>query len=66
MATDTNDRRGQQIKVLSMLYRKAQSLDLLIPVLPRSPQGGGDVGPLTYKQAHRRLLIKPYEDCLRK
>jgi len=36
--------RGQQIKVLSMLYRKGLEHDLLIPVYKRSGGGEGDVG----------------------
>lgn len=36
--------RGQQIKVMSMLYRKAKTVDLIIPNLPRSPQNDGAVG----------------------
>lgn len=36
--------RGQQIKVLSMLYRKCLQHDLIVPVLPRAGgEGGGDV-----------------------
>jgi len=31
--------RGQQIKVLSMIYRKGLELDLIVPVLPRKGQG---------------------------
>jgi DNA polymerase delta subunit 1 len=35
--------RGQQIKVMSMLYRKAATHDLLIPTLPRQAnQSGGE------------------------
>lgn len=33
--------RGQQIKVLSMLYRKAREHDMVIPVFQRQGQGGG-------------------------
>lgn len=40
--------RGQQIKVLTQLYRKARSVGMVIPVLKREggggPGGGGDVG----------------------
>ena len=38
--------RGQQIKVLSMLYRKARAHGMVIPVLPRAQgqEGGDDVG----------------------
>jgi DNA polymerase delta subunit 1 len=33
--------RGQQIKVLSMMYRKARQYDMVIPVFPHSERGGG-------------------------
>jgi DNA polymerase delta subunit 1 len=35
--------RGQQIRVVSMLYRKCRPLGLLVPTLPRA-QGAGDEG----------------------
>eukprot|EP00941_MAST-03F_sp_MAST-3F-sp1_P004067 g4067.t1 len=36
--------RGQQIKVLSMLYRKARTENMLIPTLQRKGSTGNDVG----------------------
>jgi len=39
--------RGQQIKVLSMLYRKAKEHDMVIPVFAKQQgtnQGGGEDG----------------------
>jgi len=36
--------RGQQIKVISMLYRKCRPLGLLVPTLQRSSSGGGGGG----------------------
>lgn len=34
--------RGQQIKVLSMLYRKAREHDMVIPVFPKEANGSGN------------------------
>jgi DNA polymerase delta subunit 1 len=36
--------RGQQIRVVSMLYRKCAPLGLLVPTLPRVQGAGGDEG----------------------
>jgi DNA polymerase delta subunit 1 len=48
--------RGQQIKVLSMLYRKAREHDMVIPTLSRQgPQEGGE-GDVGYEGA---TVIEP-------
>jgi len=36
--------RGQQIKVVSMLYRKAKLFDMVVPVFPRKHRNQSDVG----------------------
>ncbi|GBG24815.1 DNA polymerase delta catalytic subunit [Hondaea fermentalgiana] len=46
--------RGQQIKVLSMLYRKCLQLDIIVPVLPRA--GGDGNGEVSYEGA---TVIEP-------
>lgn len=53
--------RGQQIKVVSMLYRKCAPLGLLVPTLPRQPGAGGE-GEETFEGATVIEPVKGYYD----
>ena len=54
-------RRGQQIKVMSMLLRKSNPMDLLVPSLPRTG-GGGPEGDDTFEGATVIEPVRGYYD----
>jgi DNA polymerase delta subunit 1 len=54
--------RGQQIKVVSMLYRKCRPLGLLVPTLQRQGGPGGEEGDVAYEGATVIEPIKGYYD----
>jgi len=54
--------RGQQIKVLSQLYRKARTVGMVIPVLKREPTGAGGAGDVGFEGATVIEPIKGYYD----
>lgn len=54
--------RGQQIKVVSMLYRKCRPLGLLVPTLPRSGGGGGGGDDEGYEGATVIEPVKGFYD----
>lgn len=54
--------RGQQIKVVSMLYRKCRPLGLLVPTLPKQASGGGGGDDEGYEGATVIEPVKGYYD----
>jgi DNA polymerase delta subunit 1 len=54
--------RGQQIKVLTQLYRKARTVGLVIPVMKRADGGGGGAGEIGFEGATVIEPVKGYYD----